>query len=79
VDANPGTLIPSGKRNSLIAWFNLYMGIEAGDQDSNTFKAKQSDLSGFINYFRRVTGSDHPDRWRTCALVPRAVAGRRVH
>ena len=63
MDADAGTLIPTDKRNSLIAWFNLYMGIEAGDQDSNTFKAKQSDLSRFINYFRRVTGSDHPDQW----------------
>ena len=63
MDADAGTLIPTDKRNSLIAWFNLYMGIEAGDQDSNTFKAKQSDLSRFISYFRRVTGSDHPDQW----------------
>jgi integrase/recombinase XerD len=63
MDADAGTLIPTTKRNSLIAWFNLYMGIEAGDADSNTFKAKQSDLSRFINYFRRVTGSDHPDQW----------------
>jgi integrase/recombinase XerD len=39
------------------------MGIEAGDPQSNTFKAKQADLSRFINYFRQVTGSDHPDQW----------------
>lgn len=63
MDADAGTLILTDKRNSLIAWFNLYMGIEAGDPDSNTFKAKQSDLSRFIGYFRRVTGSDHPDQW----------------
>ena len=63
MDADAGTLIPTENRNSLIAWFNLYMGIEAGHADSNTFKAKQSDLSRFINYFRRVTGSDHPDQW----------------
>ena len=39
------------------------MGIEAGAPDSNTFKAKQSDLSRFVNYFRQVSGSDHPDQW----------------
>ena len=63
MDANAGTLIPTNKRNSLVAWFNLYMGIEAGDAESNTFKAKQGDLSRFIEYFRKVTGSDHPDQW----------------
>ena len=31
--------------------------------DSNTFKAKQGDLSRFVNYFRQVSGSDHPDQW----------------
>jgi integrase/recombinase XerD len=39
------------------------MAIEAGEPESNTFKAKQSDLSRFIGYFRQVTGSDHPDQW----------------
>ena len=63
MDANAGTLIPNNKRNSLVAWFNLYMGIEAGEPDSNTFKAKQGDLSRFVNYFKHVSGSDHPDQW----------------
>ena len=63
LNADAGTLIPTENRNSLVAWFNLYMAIEAGTPDSNTFKAKQSDLSRFIAYFRRVTGSDHPDQW----------------
>ena len=67
MSADAGTLIPTENRNSLIAWFNLYMAIEAGTPDSNTFKAKQSDLSRFVAYFRRVTGSDHPDQWTRSA------------
>ena len=67
LNADAGTLIPTENRNSLVAWFNLYMTIEAGTPDSNTFKAKQSDLSRFIAYFRRVTGSDRPDQWTRSA------------
>ena len=63
MDADTGTLIPNNQRNSLVAWFNLYMGIEAGEPQSNTFKAKQGDLSRFVNYFRDVSGSDNPDQW----------------
>ena len=41
MDATAATLIPKNKHNSLMTWFNLYMGIEAGTPDSNTFKAKR--------------------------------------
>jgi hypothetical protein len=63
MDANTATLIPTSSRTSLLAWLNLYMRIEAGDPDSNTFKAKVGDLSRLISHFRHVTGSDHADQW----------------
>ena len=56
-------LIPRNKRNSLLAWFGLYMGIEAGPPDGNTFRAKKRDLQEFIDYLRKAAGTDHPDRW----------------
>ncbi len=59
-----GTLIDSPKnRDSVVAWFNLYMTIEVGDSNGNTFKAKAGDLSRFLSYFRETTRSDHPDQW----------------
>jgi len=44
MDATAETLIPKKRQQSLVAWFELYMGIEAGAPDSNTFKAKKADL-----------------------------------
>ena len=77
MDADAGTLIPNNKRNSLVAWFNLYMGIEAGEPDSNTFKAKQGDLSRFVNYFRQGLGirpSRPMDTLRIAGLHEASVA-----
>ena len=63
MDANAATLIPANKQNSLMAWLSLYMTIEAGDPESNTFQAKSQDLSRCMRYFGSATGSDHPDQW----------------
>jgi integrase/recombinase XerD len=57
------SLIPTDQRDSLVAWFSLYMAVEAGASADNTFKAKRRDLEGFLNYFRQATGSDRPDLW----------------
>jgi integrase/recombinase XerD len=58
-----GQLLPAARRESLEAWLALYMGLEAGACSDNTFRAKKRDLEGFLGYFARATGSDHPDQW----------------
>ena len=63
MSAKAGTLLSRRKQSSLASWFELYMGIEAGDPDSNTFKAKQRDLQQFIDYLQTSAGTDSPDQW----------------
>jgi integrase/recombinase XerD len=63
MDTTASTLIPVNRQESLVAWFELYMAIEAGPKDTNTFKAKKRDLQEFINYLHTATGTDHPDQW----------------
>ena len=63
MEATAGTLIPKNKQLSLVAWFELYMGIEAGAPDTNTFKAKKGDLQKFVGYLEASAGTDHPDQW----------------
>ena len=57
------TLLPPQQRESLIKWFELYMGIEAGPAGSNTFKAKRSDLQNFIRYLNETGEAETPDQW----------------
>jgi integrase/recombinase XerD len=56
-------LLPSDKRDSLVSWLSLYMGLEAAAGADNTFKAKQRDLETFLAFFHQATGCDHPDQW----------------
>lgn len=63
METTAATLIPSKKRESLIAWFELYLAIEAGPKDGNTFKAKKADLQKFVDYLTTAAGTDHPDQW----------------
>jgi len=63
MDTNASTLIPVNRQESLVAWCELYMAIEAGPKDTNTFKAKKRDLQEFINYLHTAAGTDHPDQW----------------
>ena len=63
MDTSASTLIPVNRQESLVAWFELYMAIEAGPKDTNTFKAKKRDLQEFINYLHTAAGTDHPDQW----------------
>ena len=63
MDATAATLLPVKKRESLFAWFELYMGTQVGDPASNTFKAKKGDLQKFIEYLTKSSGTDHPDQW----------------
>jgi hypothetical protein len=57
------TLIPTKKRESLISWFNLYLGIEGRAGSDNTFLAKKRDLETFLNFLVTSAGTDHPDQW----------------
>jgi integrase/recombinase XerD len=60
---NAEALLPASEQESLVAWMNLYIGLEAGASSDNTFKAKRRDLECFLAYFRETIGSDHPDQW----------------
>jgi len=63
MEATAGTLIPKKRQDSLMAWFELYMGIEAGAPGTNTFKAKKGDLQKFVTYLQESSETDHPDQW----------------
>ena len=59
---NAEELLPVRKRESLTAWFGLYVRIEV-EGDTNTFQAKRRDLESFLNFFLKMTGADEPDQW----------------
>ncbi len=59
----PSSLLTAAREDSLAAWLLLYMQLEAGAGSDNTFLAKRRDLEGFLGYFARATGGDHPDQW----------------
>jgi integrase/recombinase XerD len=63
VEGKTATLIPAAKRETLAAWFNLYMGIEGRAGSDNTFRAKKRDLELFLSFLLEATGADHPDQW----------------
>ena len=56
-------LITKNRQESLLAWFELYMGIEVGPADTHTFKAKKRDLQQFVDYLQTTAGTDQPDHW----------------
>jgi hypothetical protein len=49
--------------NSLLVWRDLYELLEGQARSDNTRKAKASDLTLFLGYFREKVGSDHVDDW----------------
>jgi len=55
--------LPARDSDSLVAWFNLYMGLEAGANADNTIAAKTRDLEAFLGFFSRAIGSDQADLW----------------
>jgi len=55
-------LLPPNKRESLAAWFGLYLTVEV-EPDSNTLQAKRRDLQAFLDFFQLVSRSNHPDHW----------------
>jgi site-specific recombinase XerD len=63
MDTAAAGLLPAARRDSLVAWFELYMAIEAGPRDGHTFKAKKRDLQEFLAYFTKAAGTDRPDLW----------------
>ena len=67
IQSKAGTLLPRRKQDSLLTWFELYLGIEAGDPESNTFKAKKRDLQQFISYLMESSGTEHTDQWTKAA------------
>ncbi|HUT61077.1 MAG TPA: tyrosine-type recombinase/integrase [Phycisphaerae bacterium] len=55
--------LPACERDSLTAWLNLYMGLEAGANADNTIAAKTRDLRAFLGFFAEATGCDQADLW----------------
>ena len=68
VESSADALLPPKNRNSLVAWFELYMGIEVGSPETNTFRAKKGDLQKFVEYLSDSARTDHPDQ-RTKSLT----------
>ena len=62
-NAGPADVVSPPDRASLAAWFNLYMGLEAGANADNTIAAKTRDLKAFLDFFGRATGCDQADLW----------------
>ena len=62
--------LPACERDSLLAWFNLYMGLEAGANADNTIAAKTRDLEAFLGFFSRAIGSDQPTSRTFVSLAP---------
>jgi integrase/recombinase XerD len=56
-------LVEGGRAESLVAWFNLYMELEAAAGSENTVEAKRRDLGRFLEYFGEAVGGDHIDDW----------------
>ncbi len=56
-------LLSEKKRNSLVEWFNLYMGIEGRAGSEHTFDAKKRDLETFLRFLQTSAGTDHADQW----------------
>jgi len=56
-------LVPLDQRDSLTAWLQLYMTVEAAAGSPNTFRAKKRDLEHFLGFFQQAVRSDHPDQW----------------
>lgn len=59
----PAVLIPTPSRQSLTAWFSLYMKIDGEASAETTQKAKVQDLERFLDYFNRATGCDDKQLW----------------
>jgi integrase/recombinase XerD len=56
-------LVATDKRGSLVAWFNLYLSLEAGANAANTLAAKTRDLRSFVDFFITAVGADEADLW----------------
>ncbi|GAB5403939.1 MAG: hypothetical protein Aurels2KO_21700 [Aureliella sp.] len=63
MDTTAALMLPEKKQDSLVAWFELYLGTQVGDPESNTFKAKKNDLQKFVEFISLSSGTDHPDQW----------------
>ncbi len=62
VDSVAGAPIPTRDRDSLVAWFELYMGIEVGAPETNTYRAKKGDIQKFVDRPSRRFGH-HKGPW----------------
>lgn len=73
-------LLPAVQRDSLAAWFTLYVGIEARTNAENTIPAKKRDLRLFLECFDGATGCTEVDLWArsiTSDFVKRLQAEKR--
>jgi integrase/recombinase XerD len=63
VERTTDVLFQTKDQGSLLAWFELYLGIEVGSPETNTFRAKKGDIQKFVEYLLESAGTDHPDQW----------------
>ena len=56
-------LVPSRRRDSLLAWFDVYMHVDGKAGADKTVEAKTEDLRRFARFFLKATGGDQLDQW----------------
>ena len=61
--ASVTSLVPNRKRNSLLAWFELYMKVDGNAGADKTVQGKTDDLRRFAQFFFDATGGDQIDQW----------------
>ena len=53
---NVTDLVPRRRRDSLLAWFEVYMEVDGGAGADKTVEAKTEDLRRFAQFFLKATG-----------------------
>jgi len=56
-------LVPARRRDSLLAWFEVYMEVDGKAGADKTVLAKADDLRRFAQFFFEATGGDNIDQW----------------
>lgn len=55
-------ILTNNKRDSLVTWYELYLGTQVVDPETNTFKAQKNDLQKFVGSLLLSSRTDYPDQ-----------------